>query len=76
MSNISEISVKQLKRALVLREKISKFQGQLEAILGHSGGTAVGGVRKRRKMSASARAKIAAAQRKRWAAVKAAKGKG
>lgn len=76
MSNITEISIKQLKRAIVIRERIAKLQAQLTSIFGESAAAITGGVVKRRKMSAAARGKIAAAQRRRWAAVKAAKGKG
>jgi hypothetical protein len=76
MSNISDISVKQLKRAIVIRERVARLQAELSSILGTSAGSISGGVKRRRKMSPAAREKIAAAQRRRWAAVKAAKGKG
>jgi len=76
MSNISDISIKQLKRAIVIRERIAKLQGALADILGEPAAASAGEAPKRRKMSAAARGKIAAAQRRRWAAVKAAKGKG
>jgi hypothetical protein len=45
------------------------------AALGSLNGRKVNGRRKRRTMSAAARAKIAAAQRARWAKVKSAKAK-
>jgi len=61
---------KQLRRAADIKEKIAALQSQLNRVLGSSaprGGTP----RKRRKMSAAARAKIAAAARARWARVRA-----
>jgi len=53
-----------------LDEEISRLQ-QARAILNGTGAVPATG-RKRRHMSAAARARIAAAQRKRWAKVKAA----
>ncbi len=71
VTNISYISVGQLKRAVVVREQIEKLEAELVAILGEgqSGAPAVtaNGHTGRRKMSAAARAKIGAAQRARWA---------
>jgi hypothetical protein len=65
-TNLTNISVQQLKRAIVVREQIEALEHELAAILGesHSGAKGPGG---RRTMSAAARAKIAAAQRARWA---------
>lgn len=63
-SDLSNISVQDLKRAVVLRERIEEMQHELAGILGEpSSGTGGAG---RRAMSASARARIAAAQRRRW----------
>ena len=73
MSNYSNLTAQQLRKAADLKEKIVGLQQQLEAILGGSAPAATGEKRKRRKMSAAARAKIAAAQRARWAKVKAKK---
>ena len=64
MTTLSNISVDQLKRAVAVREQIESLERELAAILGEPGGN---GRRGRRTMSASARAKIAAAQRARWA---------
>lgn len=64
MTTLSNISVDQLKRAVAVREQIESLESELAAILGESRGGGRGG---RRTMSASARAKIAAAQRARWA---------
>jgi hypothetical protein len=77
MSNmLSELSVKQLKQAIRLREKIEALQTKLDHILGSSGTTPAAkgkpGRKPRRKMSAAAKAKISAAAKKRWAKAKAA----
>jgi hypothetical protein len=58
------ISVEQLKYAITIREKIEALQEELAAIVG--GGNPISRTGKR-KMSASARAKIGAAQKARWA---------
>jgi hypothetical protein len=66
-------SAAQLKRALALKEKIDKFNDELTEILGttqESNGSPAR--RKRGGMSAAGRARIAKAQRARWAKVKAA----
>ncbi len=74
MSNYSNLTAPQLRQAANLKEKIADLQKQLDAILGGSAAKAnVPEKLKRRKMSAAARAKIAAAQRARWAKVKAKK---
>lgn len=67
LTNLSDISVKQLKRAIVLRERIEALEKELASILGESSAAPAAVNGGRRKMSASARAKIAAAQRARWA---------
>ena len=72
--NSLNISTDQLRRALQIKEQIESLQAQLESLLsGHVVNrkpSIVNGVR-RRTMSASARARIAAAQRARWARVRA-----
>ncbi len=65
-NNLSNISVRQLKRAVVIRERIQRLENELESLLGGSSSAPAGRRGGRRKMSASARAKIAAAQRLRW----------
>lgn len=78
--NSLNISTDQLRRALQIKEQIESLQGQLESLL--SGQivsrkpSIVNGVRRRRTMAASARARIAAAQRARWAKVKGASSNG
>jgi hypothetical protein len=68
-----------LKRALAIAENIDRLQAQLASVLGNRATAAatisspadvVKPGRKRRKMSAAAREKIAAAQRARWARTK------
>lgn len=81
--NIMDISTAELRRALRVKEQIESLQKELNSLLGVSNGGRRGrmvsngvtlGRRPRRRMSAAARARIAAAQRARWAKVKAGKG--
>jgi len=67
------ISATQLRRAADIQDKIESLQGELNQLLGNGSTVAPKPERKRRKMSAAARAKIAAAQRARWAKVRAGK---
>ena len=71
MANLSSI-MKQLKKE---RDRVERQLSGLNAALTAFAGVYSGGkpVRKRRKMSAKSRAKIAAAQRRRWAKVRAAR---
>lgn len=81
MSSFHELSTSQLRQALKLREQIESLQQKLAAILGDAGtppktaevkSKSGGRQRKgKRTMSAEARAKIAAAQKARWAKAKA-----
>lgn len=68
--NFSDLSPKQLRDAAVLKEKIEGLQAQLNGLLGNAQPTTKAPVKKaakkKRTMSPEARAKIAAAQRKRW----------
>jgi hypothetical protein len=63
---INDITLSQLKRATFIKEEIDRLNKQLAAILG---GPASSGAapKKTRAMSASAKRKIAAAQKARWA---------
>jgi hypothetical protein len=72
-------SIDQLKRAITISEQIQKLESELASILGSSAKAsapatvaAVAGKRGRRKrgLSAEGRARIAAAQKARWAKVK------
>jgi hypothetical protein len=68
MANVSSI-FSQLKRE---RDRVAKQLSGMDAALGAFAGVYSNGQpsRKRRKMSAAVRAKIAAAQRRRWAKVR------
>jgi hypothetical protein len=67
-SQLTHLTVKQLKQALRLRKKIEVLEVKMNQVTGGAIPTSYNGSRKRRrKMSASARAKIGAAQKLRWA---------
>jgi hypothetical protein len=72
------LSATQLRKAATLREKIDDLEKQLVSILGAEAApttAAKPGRKPKSRMSAAARAKISAAQKKRWAKQKkAAKG--
>jgi conjugal transfer/entry exclusion protein len=71
MSNSHNVSLEQLKRAVAIREQIDSLQTQLDQILGEGEPIAEPSASgKKRTMSPSARRKIAAAQRLRWAKLK------
>jgi hypothetical protein len=67
---MTHLSASQLRRAADLKHKIESLEKQLTRLLSGTAGAAA--PRKRRKMSAAGRARIAAAARARWAKVKAA----
>src|SRR5438874_13468096 len=85
---LTTLSVKHLKRAVAIRERIDGLQRDLDRITGAQAAPARNGAprrRRKRRMSAAARAKISAAAKARWAKKKrkqllsrsvAAKGKG
>jgi len=70
--NPLELSVRQLKRAATIKARIEALNKELQRILGGSANSGSVGKAKR-TMSASAKKKIAAAQRARWAKVRASK---
>jgi hypothetical protein len=72
MANLITLSAAQLKRAASIKEKISRLEQELSALLGAPAKPAKV-VRKKRKISAAGLARIKAAQKARWAKVKAAK---
>jgi hypothetical protein len=71
MSNLQNLTVKQLRKVVAIKEKMEALNAQLASIIGaeapadDEAGAAP--KRRRRKMSAAARAAIGAAQRRRWA---------
>jgi len=74
--SLLNLSVQTLRKAADLKEKIAGLQKQLAAILGSSTKSiAAKAPKKKRGMSAAGRAKVAAAQKARWAKVHAAKAK-
>jgi phage protein D len=78
MINLTDLTTGQLHRIIAIKEQIETLQGQIDSL-------AVGGgekpsptalqVSKKRRMSAAARARIAAGARARWARVKGTRGK-
>lgn len=69
-STLSGLTATQLRRAAALKERIDSLTKELNKLLGGGASAAKTGPvkrRGRRKMSAEAREKIAAAQRARWA---------
>jgi hypothetical protein len=69
MANLENLSVEQLRKAVVIKEQIAQLQSELNSLFDGDGALPARDGR-RRPMSASARARIAAAQRARWARVK------
>jgi hypothetical protein len=71
MNQLTSLSVAQLKRAVALKEQIESLEQELAAVLGTAPApkatVAAAGSRPRPLISAAGRARIAAAQRARWA---------
>jgi hypothetical protein len=63
--NIHDLTINQLKRAVAIKEQLSKLGDQLKSIF--DGASRRLAVPNKRTMSASAKWKIAAAQKARWA---------
>ena len=65
-------TLQQLKKAIAIREKIESLEMELAEALGVPKVLTVGSVvRRHRRMSAAARAKISRAAKERWARIKA-----
>jgi DNA polymerase/3'-5' exonuclease PolX len=72
---LTRLSAAHLRRAAAIRERIENLEKELTDMLGIPEPMTVGGVmRRKRRMSAAARAKISAAAKARWAKVRAKKG--
>jgi hypothetical protein len=70
---LQNLSAAQLRRAVGIKEQIEKLEVDLNRLLGTSGANSFRGNSGRRNLSPEARERIAAAQRKRWAAYRKAK---
>ncbi len=70
MTNLQNLTVEQLRKVVAIKEVIERLEAQLASIAGGNAPAAAPSKRRRRKMSAPAKARIAAAQRARWARVK------
>ncbi len=73
MSVFSNLTSEQLRKAAVLKEKISKLEKSLVDLIGAApggNGKPVSGLRKKKKISAAGIARIKAAQKLRWAKYK------
>jgi hypothetical protein len=78
MSSITNLTSQQLRQAADLKEKIAGLENQLAVILGATAkpaSTPTPKATKKGGMSAAGRAKVAAAQKARWAKIHAAKAK-
>ena len=75
-NSLASLSIKDLKRAVVLKEKIAALNKELAAIVGSADATPSGKPAKKRGMSAAGRAAISRAAKARWAKWKAAAKKG
>jgi hypothetical protein len=66
---LTTLSVKKLKQAVAIRERIDSLQRDLDRITGDQAAPEKNGAprRKKRRMSAAARARISAAMKARWA---------
>jgi hypothetical protein len=78
MSSIANLSAQQLRQAADLKEKIAVLETELNQLLGSSAKTVATPVatkapKKKGGMSAAGKAKVAAAQKARWAKINAAK---
>lgn len=72
--SFSDLTLAQLKRAVVIKEEIATLEAKLAAIVGTSPtppAAAPKGAPKKRRLSAAGRAAIAAAARARWAKLRA-----
>jgi len=74
MSSIDSLSVQQLRQAANLKERIEALEKELNQLLGSAAkSVAANTPKKKGGMSAAGKAKVAAAQKARWAKIKSAK---
>jgi hypothetical protein len=69
-NSLTNVSVRQLERAIKIKAKLETLQAQLDEVLGGDGTEIPSPFRKKRRMSAAGRAAIAAGARRRWAKIK------
>ncbi len=74
MNILATLSAQQLRHAADLQEKIAALQNELSRYLGTPSHSVEAAPRRKFRMSAAGRARIIAAQKARWAKVKAAGG--
>jgi hypothetical protein len=69
MTSLTELTTSQLHHIIAIREEIEALQGQINSLVGDTETPAPFAVktRKRRRLSAAGRARIAAAAKARWA---------
>jgi hypothetical protein len=72
-TSLSSLSVAQLRRAVAIKQQIASLEQELAGVLGAASASRAGAPKRKIHMSAAARARIAAAQRARWAKFKRAK---
>jgi len=74
---LTSLSVKNLKRAVAIRERIEGLHRELDQITGAQAAPVENGAprRRKRRMSAAAKARISAAAKARWAKFRAQKAK-
>jgi hypothetical protein len=71
MSTLTDLSIRQLKQAVAISEQIESLEDELNRLLESSAATAAPATGTgRRKVSAAGRARMAAAQKTRWAKIK------
>ena len=74
MTDLHNLTVAQLHKVVAIKERIEELQSELDAIVGgvstSADALAASPGRGRRRLSPAARARIAAAQKRRWAKVK------
>ena len=66
-TSLTDISIDQLRRAIAVKEQLESLQRQLDGLLAAPAPAAAPAVTKKGGMSVAGRARVAAAQRARWA---------
>ena len=74
MEKFTSLTPQQLRRAADVKERIDALQEELGRLLGAPAPAVPGAARRRKKISAAGIARIRAAQKARWAAIRKSKG--